>query len=176
MRKLTALLLCLFAFLPQGASAAVFNSPEYGFAANFPAPPQAMPPQPSEKDSSGATLSMATLFNAAQQGVYFSTVTVDVFNRPYTIDVPASLLKERDNFVAAFKAPLTEQHTGLFQGSPATFFAFAAADHSIQGRGMVIILDRPTPRIYIVAIVYTAAASQDQITGLNRFVDSFRLQ
>lgn len=176
MRKLAAILLALFVLLPQGAAAAHYASADYGFAADFVTAPEIMPPEPSEKDDTGATLSTAVLFNSSEQGVYVSSVVVDTFAAPFTLDVPASLLKERDSFIAPLQGAITDSRTDTLQGSPAIFFTFETGDHAVKGRGLVVILDKAAPRIYMATMVYTSDASQSQIADLNAFIDSFKLQ
>jgi hypothetical protein len=175
MRKLAAIVFSLLAFAAPCALADVVSAPDYGFSADFPVTPQITPPAPSEKDADGKTISMATIYNGGVQGSYVSIVTVDVFNGPTKINVSASLDQERDNFVKPFSAQITQSHTGTLQGSPANFFTFSTPDGSIQGRGMIVILDQPTPRIYIVTMAYRAGTPQATIDALNLFIDSFKL-
>jgi len=176
MRKWAAILLALFVLLPQGAVAAHYASTDYGFAADFVTAPEIMPPQPSEKDDKGGTLSTAVLFKSAKPSVYVTSVVVDTFDAPFTLNVPASLQNERDNFVAPLQGAITDSRTDMLQGSPAIFFTFETGDHAIKGRGMIVILDKATPRIYVATMVYTSAATQSQIADLNAFIDSFKLQ
>ena len=177
MRRLAAVLIALLAFVPHGAAAAIFASAESGFSADFMTDPEIVPPQPSEKDGTGATLSLAVMYKSSEQSVFITSVVVDTFTAPFVINVPASLAKERDNFITPLSGTLTATTTGTLQGSPATFFSFVIGNGSVKGRGLVVILDKATPRIYVVTMVYrTADATPNQIAGLNNFIDSFKLQ
>src|SRR5215472_6246478 len=143
---IVAALLLAPSLAPSPAAAEMYSSNDTGFSADFLADPDISPPRPSEKDDDGNIESNTITYSAGQPGNYYSAVTVDTFLAPTPIDVASSLARERDTFANSFGS-VTSSRTDTFQGSPAVFFTFANDDGTQAGRGMVVILDQPTPRI-----------------------------
>jgi hypothetical protein len=163
--------------LAAGASAVAdsYTSSDLGFSADFPGTPTVGAPQGSEKDSAGNFISTLVYVNFARQGVYVAAVVEDHYDVPGAIDVPGTLTTERDNFLKAFHVERTSEHDDVVSGHPANFFTFDSDGHRAQGQGVVIVIDTPRPRIFIVATTYTPAASADDRAALDKFFASFKL-
>jgi hypothetical protein len=164
---------CLLVLLlyPAVSWAAVVNSPELGFSADFPMNPEVNGPAPSEKDNSGKILSNSVTYQG-QTGDVMLTVVVNMFTNPTKIDVISSLKGERNRLIDDASASLTSSRVDTFESYPATYFTFEA--HRAKGRGLVVIEEKAVPKIYIVTAIY-ARENADSIAAVDRFMDSFRL-
>ena len=156
---------------PVVSEAAVVNSPEQGFSADFPMNPEVNGPAPSEKDNSGKILSNSVTYETQTENILL-TVVVDAFTNPTKIDVASSLKAERNRFIDDAAASLTSSRVDTFEGHAATYFTFEI--HRAKGRGLVVIQDKAIPKIYIVTALYTRE-NEDSVEAVNRFMDSFRL-
>jgi hypothetical protein len=174
MQKFAGALLLALLLAPLPAAAAPYSSTDYGFSVDFLGDPEISMPRPSERDQDGNVESNTITYSSGQPGDYYSAVTVDNFLAPTPIDVPGSLARERDTFANSFGS-LTSSRADTFEGSPAVFFTFANDDGSQAGRGMVVILAGPVPRIYLVTMVHKDSTPQATVDALNSFIDSFRL-
>jgi hypothetical protein len=164
---------CLLALLlyPVVSWAAVVNSPELGFSADFPMNPEVNGPTPSEKDNSGKILSNSVTYQT-QTGNIVLTVVVETFTNPTKIDVASLLKAERNTFVDDAAASLTSSRVDTFEGYPATYFTFEV--YRAKGRGLVVVQQKEIPKIYMVTALYTRE-NGDSVEAVNRFMDSFRL-
>ena len=174
MQKFAGAVLAALLLVPSLAAAAPYASNDYGFSADFLSDPEISAPRPSERDADGNVESDTVTYSAGQPGDYYSAVTVDTFLAPTPLDVAGSLADERDTFARSFGS-VTSSRTDTFQGSPAVFFTFANDDGTEAGRGMVVILNGPTPRIYLVTMVHKDSTPQATVDALNSFIDSFKL-
>ena len=163
-------LLVLFLY-PVVSWAAMVNSPEQGFSADFPMNPEVTGPAPSEKDNRGKILSISVTYEAQTENIVL-TVAVDTFTMPTKIDVGSSLKAERNRFIDDAAASLTSSRVDTFDGYAATYFTFEI--RKAKGRGLVVIQDKPIPKTYIVTGLYTRE-NGDSVEAVNRFMDSFRL-
>ena len=164
---------CLLVLLlyPIVSWAAVVNSPEQGFSADFPMNPEVNGPAPAEKDNSGKILSNSVTYETQTENILL-TVVVDAFTNPTKIDVASSLKAERNRFIDDAAASLTSSRVDTFEGYAATYFTFEI--RRAKGRGLVVIQDKAIPKIYIVTALYTRE-NEDSVEAVNRFMDSFRL-
>ena len=163
---LLLLLLC-----PVVSRAAVVNSPEQGFSADFPMNPEVSGPTPSQKDNSGKILSTSVTYQTQTENMVL-TVVVDTFTNPTKLDVASSLKAERNGFVDSAAANLTSSRVDAFEGYPATYFTFEMT--GAKGRGLVVIQDKAIPKTYRVTALYTRE-NRASVEAVNRFMDSFRL-
>jgi hypothetical protein len=173
-QKLAGAVVAALLLTPSLAAAETYASNDSGFSADFLADPDISAPRPSTKDADGNVESNTVSYSAGQPGDYYSAVTVDTFLAPTPLDVAGSLAAERDAFASSFGS-VTSSRTDTFQGEPAVFFTFASDDGTQAGRGMVVILDQPTPRIYLVTMVHKDSTPRETVDALNSFVDSFKL-
>ncbi len=174
MRKLAAVVatLCVL-FLP--AAAEQFTSAQLGFSADFPTTANVGQSDGSEKDNNGNFISHAVMTTSAQPGYFVAIAVVDSFDIPFNLDIPGTLATERDNFLKSLNASITASHTGTLDGNQATFFTYDTADHSASGSGVVAVVAREKPRVYMAATMYTPNASSDQVAALGTFLESFHI-
>jgi hypothetical protein len=175
MRKLLLAALPIFACLAFGAAAEPFSSKDFGFSAEFPSSPTAIPTPIAEKDGKGRPVSTAMRFIAKNEN-YFTGVNVDLFTDATKFeDVPKSLVHTQNTFVDGAAYKLVESHVGQVQSYPAEFFTFEAPDEIVKGHGVVVIVPAVSPRRYLITYMSTSNATPSETEALDRFLASFKI-
>ena len=166
----------LLSLLLAPASGETFTSDQYDFTAEFPAQPSVGTPQGSETDSKGNFISTSVMIQVQVQGIYTAMVTVDSYVVPLKIDSSSTLLAISRSFVAQLNATTTSSKPGKRDGRRARFFSYGTADHSMMGKGIVVVVPAKKPRTYLVLTMHTPLASEDEIAALDKFLDSFHVK
>lgn len=170
---LAGLCLCL---LPGMASGEPFTSEQYGFTADFPAPPVVGKPQPSETNAHGKVIAKSVIIETRIMGVYTAMVTVDDYIVPTKIDASTTLLAMTRGFAAQLDARISSSRSGRVNGHRARFFNYRTNDHSSSGKGVIVIVQSKKPRTFMVLSMHTSLASDDNIAALDKFVASFHVK
>jgi len=171
---LTASVLLLLSTI--AASGDYLYSEQFGFTADFPGAPKVGTPAGSAKDASGSFVSTAVVVSATKPGVDYAFVSVDSYVVPAALDREAIFDAKRDSFLASLGASLTSSHEGTVCDYPAYYFSFGLNDNSASGDVIVVLVQTPKPRIYIVGTSYTKKAAAKDVAALAKFLDTFRIQ
>ena len=170
---LAGLCLCL---LPNAAFGEVFTSDQYGFSADFPAPPAVGKPQGSETDAKGNFISTSVITKTQVNGIYTAMVTVESYVVPMKVEPSSTLLAMSRSFAAQLDATITSSKAGRLDGHRARFFSYEARDHSSSGKGVVVLVQAKKPRSYMVLSMHTSLASEGEIAALDKFIASFHVR
>jgi len=171
---LTATLLLLFSTI--AAFGDYLYSEQYGFTADFPGAPKVGTPAGSAKDASGNFVSTAVVVSSTKPGVDYAFVSVDSYVVPTTLDREATFKARCNSFLNSLGASLTSSHEGTIGDYPAFYFSFGLNDNSASGEVIIVLVQTPKPRIYLVGTSHTQKAAAKDIAALAKFLDSFRVQ
>jgi hypothetical protein len=173
MHWLTVFVLALFAFVP--ARADVFTSNQFRFAADFPDIVKESDPADSERDAAGNVISKIVMFSSGAPGRYFAAVAVDTYVVPAALNAAQALAAERDAYLREINATARNVTTRPFAGHAAMQFEFGTPNAAIAGRGLVVIIAKAQPVIYMLVTAYSPQVSAADRTAVERFYRSFRL-
>jgi hypothetical protein len=161
--------------LPVAASAAAFHSDQLGFSADFPDAAAVGKPTGSETDAAGKFISTSVMVSSHVQGVYYAGVTVDIFDAPTQVQIEGSLHNERDAFMRSIKGNILTDKRVKVDGNEAELFTYKSPNGDKSGSCTIVIVPDARPRIYVVVVMVTPKATQQQQAAMDKFTHSFRL-
>ena len=173
MKALAAVLTALV-MVSVAASAEHYVSNALGFSADFPGIIQASESAAPEPGSKAAPVSNITTVKSAASGLYTAMVTVEVYNKPATVDATA-VRTMISVFAAQLDATVTSSKPVTVSGRKGRAFTYRSRDGKATGAGMVLVVPAKKPRVYQVFTMYTPSASAEDKAALDGFVKSFQL-
>ena len=148
------------------------TSAAHRFSANFPGSARQGETKDNEKDGDGAVISRATDFQDVIPDRYMALLIADTYIKPYRMTASGYIEPNFKNFVDGIKATATRKDV-VVDGYPAVEFSFDTADHSLQGKGLIVFVDEELPRGYMLVAAPLPGATADDKTKLDAFLASF---
>jgi hypothetical protein len=173
MRTVITLVLAL---LVSPALAEPFTSKEFGFSADFPDTPTRSAVQEGPRDAGGQIASTGVVFSASERGEWVTVLAIEIFQVERRLDRQGTLAAERDGFFNGRPGITHRSANDTFAGHPALRFTYEAKNEGLRGQGLVVLIETPKPRIYVVVATVRLSRETPAIAAaLNRFLESFRL-